>query len=363
MATGGIYFGLEFNSQLAFDTGVRHLEIMLATFNKDAVYAAQAQRGICALGYMKQFPPHFELIHYAFQKAYGIDFINTKNINGVTPAEAYLKLWKIAHDPLETVVKYWNGFDQMDCSRNGKNQAAMVAQLKKDPSSYQDIWNGFNYADFLLSSPVLARQKLPKEWESLFNSSSEKGNDIFQTVAGGDWLGINPYLLQLALDNVGKQRRNKRQKIQQKKELLLSYDGNYKAYLSLSWNGLQNMLYQDLGPIEISINQGHLEFDKKNILYDALRLEDLNFSLNHEGKLEIKGYIRDKIKDNQRQCVYLAGDLNYENIFHFKADKKCEIKNQRLRVKFIKNSGSDGKNIISRIKIQLLTENIMFNGL
>ena len=82
MATGGIYFGLEFNSQLAFDTGVRHLEIMLATFNKDAVYAAQAQRGICALGYMKQFPPHFELIHYAFQKAYGIDFINTKNING-----------------------------------------------------------------------------------------------------------------------------------------------------------------------------------------------------------------------------------------------------------------------------------------
>ena len=55
MATGGIYFGLEFNSQLAFDTGIRHLEIMLATFNKDAVYAAQAQRGICALGYMKQF--------------------------------------------------------------------------------------------------------------------------------------------------------------------------------------------------------------------------------------------------------------------------------------------------------------------
>ena len=350
MATGGIYFGLEFNSQLSFDTGIRHLEIMLATFNKDAVYAAQAHRGICAVGYMKQFPPHFELVHYAFQKAYGIDFINTKNINGVTPAEAYLKLWKIAHDPLETVVKYWNGFDQMNCSNNGKNQVAMVAQLKKDPSSYKDIWNGFNYADFLLSSPILARQQLPKEWESLFNSSSEKGNDIFQTVAGGDWLGINPYLLQLALDNVGKQRRNKRQKIQQEKKLLLSYDGTYKAYLSLSWDGLKNMLYQDLGPIKISINQGQLEFDKKNILYDALRLEDLNFLLNYDGKLEIKGDIRDKIKDLQRQCVYLIGDLNYENIFQLKTDKRCEIKNQRLRVKFIKNSGPDGKNINSSSK-------------
>ena len=42
MATGGIIFGLEFTSQLAFDTGVRHLEIMLATFNKDAVYAASS---------------------------------------------------------------------------------------------------------------------------------------------------------------------------------------------------------------------------------------------------------------------------------------------------------------------------------
>ena len=131
MATGGILFGLEFNSQLAFDTGIRHLEIMLSTFNKHAVYAAQAHRGICALGYMKQFPPHFELIHFAFKKAYGIDFINTQNINGVTPAQAYLRLWEIAHDPLETVVEYWYGVNQMSCSQNGKNQAEMVKQLKR----------------------------------------------------------------------------------------------------------------------------------------------------------------------------------------------------------------------------------------
>ena len=69
MATGGIYFGLEFNSQLAFDTGIRHLEIMLATFNKDGVFTAHAQRGICALGYMKEFTAQFELIHHAFSKA------------------------------------------------------------------------------------------------------------------------------------------------------------------------------------------------------------------------------------------------------------------------------------------------------
>ena len=78
MATGGIYLGLQFGSQVAFDTGVRHLDVMLATFNNEGGYTAQAHRGICALGYMKQFAPHFELIDYAFRRTYNIDFINTK---------------------------------------------------------------------------------------------------------------------------------------------------------------------------------------------------------------------------------------------------------------------------------------------
>jgi len=217
MATGGIIFGLEFTSQLAFDTGVRHLEIMLATFNKDAVYTAQAQRGICAIGYMKQFPPHFELIHYALSKAYNIDFINTQNINGVTPAEAFLKLWKIAHDPLGLVVKYWNKKDQMSCSDNGKNQAAMVAQLKRDPSSYQDFWNGFSYEDFLLSSPILASQELPEEWKAFDKSKVRQGRAVLQTIAGGDWIGINPYLLQLALGNFEYKRREYDEELNKKK--------------------------------------------------------------------------------------------------------------------------------------------------
>ena len=156
---------------------------------------------MCIGLYETIFHHNFELIHYAFQKAYGIDFINTKNINGITPAEAYLKLWKIAHDPLETVVKYWNKHDQMSCTLNGKNQAAMVAQLKKHPSSYRDFWSGFSYEDFLLSSPILASQELPEEWKSLDNTKIRKGEGVLQTIAGGDWMGINPYLLQLALGN------------------------------------------------------------------------------------------------------------------------------------------------------------------
>jgi len=157
---------------------------------------------------MKQFPAHFELIHYAFSKAYGIDFINTKNINGVTPAEAYTKLWKIAHNPLETITKYWNGFNQMSCSRNGKNQKETIAQLKKYPNSFRDVWNGFGYEDFLLSSPILAKQELPKEWKLFHNLEIQNETAIQQTVSGNDWMGINPYLLQLALGNISLRNLN-----------------------------------------------------------------------------------------------------------------------------------------------------------
>jgi hypothetical protein len=352
MATGGIYFGLEFNSQLAFDTGIRHLEIMLATFNKDAVYAAQAQRGICALGYMKQFPPHFELIHYAFQKAYGIDFINTKNINGITPAEAYLKLWKIAHDPLETVVKYWNGFDQMGCSRNGKNQAAMVAQLKKDPSSYQDFWNGFSYEDFLLSSPILASQELPEEWKSLDNAKIKKGEGVLQTVAGGDWVGINPYLLQLALGNFedirreyDAERKKKEEKIRKrdkaerlrKREMLFSYDGIYKIQLGQDRNLIDGKTYQDFGSILFSLNRGQPNLDDNNILYKAFGLDEINFSLDYDGYMTVSGQILSNV-DTERKCVYIAGNLKSDKKFNPKSSQNCIASGQNFSMKFKKIS-------------------------
>jgi hypothetical protein len=352
MATGGIYFGLEFNSQLAFDTGIRHLEIMLATFNKDAVYAAQAQRGICALGYMKQFPPHFELIHYAFQKAYGIDFINTKNINGITPAEAYLKLWKIAHDPLETVVKYWNGFDQMGCSRNGKNQAAMVAQLKKDPSSYQDFWNGFSYEDFLLSSPILASQELPEEWKSLDNAKIKKGEGVLQTVAGGDWVGINPYLLQLALGNFedirreyDAERKKKEEKIRKrdkaerlrKREMLFSYDGIYKIQLGQDRNLIDGKTYQDFGSILFSLNRGQPNLDDNNILYKAFGLDEINFSLDYDGYMTVSGQILSNV-DTERKCVYIAGNLKSDKKLYPKSNQNCSASGQNFSMKFKKVS-------------------------
>ena len=365
MATGGIYFGLEFNSQLAFDTGIRHLEIMLATFNKDAVYAAQAQRGICALGYMKQFPPYFELIHYAFQKAYGIDFINTKNINGVTPAEAYLKLWEIAHDPLETVVKYWNGHDQMSCSENGKNQAEMVQQLKRSPSSYRDFWNGFNDKKFIFTSPFLSKHKLPKEWKSTLILETMVGQDVEHAMQSHDTMGINPYLLQLALGKfedelsgyfeeiLEKKRKREKAELLRKREMLFAYGGIYKVQLGLNRDTIDGKMYQDLGSILFTLNRGQPKLNESSILYQALGLNEINFSLDHDGYIIVSGKFLGEI-NSERRCAYLAGNLKSDKKFNPKSSQNCGASGQSLSMRFEKISDDVNMDLVDEEELKKL---------
>ena len=366
MATGGIYFGLEFSSQLAFDTGIRHLEIMLATFNKDGVFTAHAQRGICALGYMKEFTPQFELIHYAFSKAYRIDFINTKNINGVTPAQAYLRLWKIAHDPLETVVKYWQGYDQMGCSRNGKNQASMVAQLKKDPSTYKDFWNGFNYEDFLLKSPILAKQVLPHEWKEMDKSYVREGFVGEVVISGNHIVGISPYLLQLALGNFEDDRREyaegfkrikdeelklEKAKRLRKREMLFAYDGTYKVQLGLNRGTIDGQIYQDLGSILFTLNRGQPKLDENNILYQALGLNEINFSLDYDGYMIVSGKFLDEIK-SERRCAYLAGNLKSDKKFNPKSSQNCGASGQSLSMRLEKISDDVNMDLVDEQELK-----------
>ena len=365
MATGGIYFGLEFNSQIAFDTGVRNLEVMMATFNKDAVYVPQAVRGICALGYMGQFPSHFELIHYAFQKAYGIDFINTKNINGVTPAEAYLKLWEIAHDPLEIVVKYWNGHDQMSCSENGKNQAEMVQQLKRSPSSYRDFWNGFNDKKFIFTSPFLSKHKLPKEWKSTLILETMIGRDVEHAMQSHDTMGINPYLLQLALGKfedelseyfeeiLEKKRKREKAELLRKREMLFAYDGTYKVQLGLNRDTIDGKMYQDLGSILFTLNRGQPKLNESSILYQALGLNEINFSLDHDAYMIVSGKFLGEI-NSDRRCAYLAGNLKSDKKFNPKSSQNCGASEQSLSMRFEKISDDVNMDLVDEEELKKL---------
>ena len=61
--------------------------------------------------------------------------------------------------------------------------------------------------DFLLPNVEIVIQK------------NQNGTAIFQTISGNDWMGINPYLLQLALGNISLINLNAEEIRHQKEEL------------------------------------------------------------------------------------------------------------------------------------------------
>ena len=98
MAVGATLFGIEFGNQVIFDKGIQHVEVMLATFDKNKMYTSQTFRHD-GLSYADQVNPAIEQLDYAFDKAFGIDFANMKNIHGVSAGEVYQHIWEVANNP------------------------------------------------------------------------------------------------------------------------------------------------------------------------------------------------------------------------------------------------------------------------
>jgi len=237
----------------------------------------------------------------------------------------------------------------MSCSENGKNQAEMVQQLKRNPSSYRDFWNGFDDKKFVFTSPFLSKHKLPKEWRSSLILETMIGQDVEHAMQSNDMMGINPYLLQLALgkfeDELSeyfeeiKEEERKREKAERlrKREMLFAYDGTYKVQLGLNRGTIDGQIYQDLGSILFTLNRGQPKLDENNILYQALGLNEINFSLDYDGYMIVSGKFLDEIK-SERRCAYLAGNLKSDKKFNPKSSQNCGASGQSLSMRFEKIS-------------------------
>jgi len=157
----------------------------------------------------------------------------------------------------------------MDCSDNGKNQREMVVQLKKNPNSFQDIWNGFSYEDFLLSSPILAKQELPKEWKSIHNSQIQNETATHQTISGNDWVGINPYLLQLALGNISLRNLNA-EKIKRQEEKKIKADKEEKLKLEALKKEISEIVPVNFKNVSIKVSKREGSFQGVSVNIDGL---------------------------------------------------------------------------------------------
>ena len=165
-------------------------------------------------------------------------------------------------------------------------------------------------------------------------------------------MGINPYLLQLALGNFedvrreydeerkkneeAKRKRDKAERLK-KREILYSHDGVYKIQLELIQDGIDGKIFQDLGSIIFTLKRAQAKLDENNIFYQALGLKEVNFSLDYDGYMIVSGRILGEINSGGR-CIYIAGNLKSEKKFNPKTSQNCSASSQNLSMKFEKIS-------------------------
>ena len=124
-------------------------------------------------------------------------------------------------------------------------------------------------------------------------------------------------------------------------EILKQYDGTYKVYLGLNRGVTNRQVYQPLGSIISRLNDGQVKLDHNNILYNALSLKEINFSLDSNGFMTVSGLISEDL-NSDKICVHLAGDIKEKQKFIPIVGPNCRVTGQNFFMEFEENFGSSG---------------------
>jgi hypothetical protein len=108
---------------------------------------------------------------------------------------------------------------------------------------------------------------------------------------------------------------------------------------------------------------------RTNILYNALSLKEINFSLEADGFMTVSGLISEDMNSDKR-CVHLAGNINLMQIFTPIVGRNCEIGGQNFSMKFEKISDrvdfdwasrSHTKNLDGKYDVQWFIKGLNFD--
>ncbi len=192
IAVGATLYGLDFGNQIVFDYGIRQLEITLATFDENKAYTAQIYRGMLALGYARQIIAELDKLDYAFEKAFGLDFVNMKTPHGVTPGEVYQEMLVFATEP-ERLLYYFknNGYG---ADERGGDFKATVQKIKEGVYNYRAVWEAFNEREYYALGGAMAQAYFPEK----FQEYVIKGRDHKFLIEGSVNVGFNNLVLRMA---------------------------------------------------------------------------------------------------------------------------------------------------------------------
>ncbi|MDB4599020.1 alginate lyase family protein [Candidatus Pseudothioglobus singularis] len=104
LGLGAVYLGLRTSNQRLFTAGNRHIEINLATIDKDGIFPMWARKGALALSYQRQLPEVLTLLALAYESI-GYDFYEHQLPHGKKIHEVYEALFDFIYHP-EKLNKY-----------------------------------------------------------------------------------------------------------------------------------------------------------------------------------------------------------------------------------------------------------------
>ena len=98
LALGAVYLGLRTGNQQLFTAGNRHLEINLATIDKDGIFPMWARKGALALSYQRQLPELLTLFAVAYESI-NYDFYEHRLPHGKKIHEVYDAFFDFIYHP------------------------------------------------------------------------------------------------------------------------------------------------------------------------------------------------------------------------------------------------------------------------
>ena len=104
MGLGAVYLGLRTGNQRLFTAGNRHIEINLASIDKDGIFPQWSRKGALALSYQRQLPEVLTLLALAYESI-GYDFYEHQLPHGKKIHEVYEALFDFIYHP-EKLNKY-----------------------------------------------------------------------------------------------------------------------------------------------------------------------------------------------------------------------------------------------------------------
>ena len=304
---GAVYLGLRTGNQKLFTAGNRHIEINLASIDKDGIFPAWAKKGALALSYQRQLPEVLTLLAVAYESI-GYDFYEHQLPHGKKIYQVYEALFDFIYHP-EKLNKYAfaspnfvgvdvYAFDKLPLSekwnREMIDQEVLATQSKGYVLRYRpDLIDKINYTE---------------RWDQKFGTWKEH-IAVFVSISGiAIYEAANQNVSKSIIDGIKKDAEKKR--VREEACKTTNFDGEYQVkWFFGNVNNNQKLEYQ--GSESLILDKCIGTFDGVKDFQPTKKLRK-NLQVNYQpksGLITISGKL-DLFEKDEINRIELKGDIN-----------------------------------------------------